>query len=81
MFDFLIHAFVATQTWVHETLVQPAMFAMGLMHLSEMAFDALEWVLIGIIEVIGLAVVLGLLGFVASISIARYIEAREGEES
>jgi multicomponent Na+:H+ antiporter subunit F len=28
-----------------------------------------------------LAVVLGLLGFVASISIARYIEAREGEES
>ena len=61
MIDALIHAFVATQTWIHETLVQPAMFAMGLMHLSEMAFDALEWVLIGVIEVVAMAVVLGLL--------------------
>ena len=59
MFDFLIHLFVVTQTAVHETLVQPALFAMGLMHLSEMAFDALEWVLIGVIEIVGMALVLG----------------------
>ena len=61
MIDALIHAFVVAQTWIHETLVQPAMFAMGLMHLSEMAFDALEWVMIGVIEVTAMALVLGLL--------------------
>jgi len=61
MLDSLIHAFVATQTWIHETLLQPVMFTLGLMHLSEMAFDALEWVLIGLIEVVGMVVVLGLL--------------------
>lgn len=61
MLDFLIHLFVLVQTWTHETLVQPLLFAFGLMQLSEMAFDALEWVLIGAIEIAVMAVVLGLL--------------------
>lgn len=61
MFDSLIHGFVATQTFLHEQLVQPLLFAAGGMHLSEMAFDALEWVLIGAIEILAMVLVLGFL--------------------
>lgn len=61
MSDALIHAFVVTQTWLHEAVVQPLLFALGLMHLTEMAFDALEWVLIGAIEIVAMALVLGTL--------------------
>jgi sterol desaturase/sphingolipid hydroxylase (fatty acid hydroxylase superfamily) len=61
MFDPLIHAFVRTQTFIHEEFVQPLLFATGGMHLSEMAFDALEWVMIGAIEIMAMVLVLGLL--------------------
>jgi sterol desaturase/sphingolipid hydroxylase (fatty acid hydroxylase superfamily) len=47
------------QNTLHEVIVQPILFASGLMAFSEIAFDALEWFIIGLIEVIVLAIVLG----------------------
>lgn len=61
MLETLLHVFVVTQTFIHEQLVQPVLFAFGGMHLSEMAFDALEWVMIGVIEILAMMVVLGCL--------------------
>lgn len=61
MFDSLIHVFTFVQTLIHEQLVQPALFAAGWMHWSEMAFDALEWVLIGLLEIAAMVVILGFL--------------------
>ncbi len=57
MIDWLGGAFVAAQAWLFEGLVQPLLFAAGLMGYSEPAFDALEWLLIGAIEVALLAAV------------------------
>ncbi len=59
MIDRLNQFFSAAQTWTHEAIVQPLLFAWGLMQYAEMAFDALEWVLIGAIELVVLAIVLG----------------------
>lgn len=57
MTDLFGAAFVSVQAWLFETVVQPLMFAAGLMTYAEPAFDALEWVLIGAIEVAVLAAV------------------------
>jgi sterol desaturase/sphingolipid hydroxylase (fatty acid hydroxylase superfamily) len=65
MMDRLIETFdtamSAAQQVLFEELLQPVLFRFGLMRLQERAFDALEWVLIGVLEVVMLAVVLGLL--------------------
>ncbi len=61
MIDTLLQAFIVTQTFLHEQFIQPFLYATGGMHLSEMAFDALEWVMIGALEIIAMVVVLGLL--------------------
>ncbi len=59
MFDW-VHAPVATlQSMVFEAIVQPLLFRLGAMDLAEQAYDAVEWVLIGALEVVVLAVVLG----------------------
>lgn len=58
MIEWLGRAFVAVHAWIFEQLVQPAMHAAGLMTYAEQAFDALEWVLIGAIEVALLAAVM-----------------------
>jgi sterol desaturase/sphingolipid hydroxylase (fatty acid hydroxylase superfamily) len=54
-------AFALAHGWIFETLVQPLVYALGLAHLAEMAFDATEWLLIGAIEIALLALVLGML--------------------
>lgn len=49
------------QQWLFETLIQPAIYAAGLMRFQEEAFDATEWLVLGALEVTVLAIVLGLL--------------------
>jgi sterol desaturase/sphingolipid hydroxylase (fatty acid hydroxylase superfamily) len=59
MLDWLNHLIGWVQQTLHESLVQPLLFALGLAQFSEKAFDALEWVVIGAIEIALLALVLG----------------------
>lgn len=51
----------AVQTFLYEEAVQPLLFAIGLIHLGDQAYDALEWVVIGAIEIGLMAVVLTVL--------------------
>lgn len=44
-------AFAVVQGWVFEALVQPAMFALGLAAYLEDAYDGLEWLMLGVIEI------------------------------
>ncbi len=55
--DQAVAGFAAVHGWVYEQLVQPLLFALGWMRFSEPAFDALEWLLIGVLEVLLLAAV------------------------
>jgi sterol desaturase/sphingolipid hydroxylase (fatty acid hydroxylase superfamily) len=59
MIDWLTRFVAWAQQGLHETFVQPLLFDLGLAPYSEMAFDALEWVVIGALEIMVLAVVLG----------------------
>lgn len=59
MIDLLTTAFARLHQWLFESLVQPAMYALGWMTYSDQAFDGLEWVLLGALEVMALAVILG----------------------
>jgi len=54
-------AIAAAQGWAYEQLVQPLLFALGLIHYGDVAYDALEWVVIGVLEVATMALVLPLL--------------------
>jgi sterol desaturase/sphingolipid hydroxylase (fatty acid hydroxylase superfamily) len=58
-FDSLIDAVRWLQLWVFESLVQPLLFASGSMGLAEVAFDFTEALVLGAIEVLVLALVLG----------------------
>lgn len=50
---------VTVQGWIYEQLVQPALFAADLMFFSEQAFDAVEWFVIGMLEIAVLALAFG----------------------
>jgi sterol desaturase/sphingolipid hydroxylase (fatty acid hydroxylase superfamily) len=50
----------ALQHSIYEQFVQPILFRCELMGYSEMAFDAIEWFVVGIVEIVVLALVLGL---------------------
>ncbi|HOA93375.1 MAG TPA: sterol desaturase family protein [Quisquiliibacterium sp.] len=50
---------VTVQGWIYEQLVQPALFAADLMFFSEQAFDAVEWFVIGMLEIAMLALAFG----------------------
>ena len=56
--DLAVSAFAGTQGWLHEHCVQPVLFALGWMQFSEQAYDGLEWVLMGLVEVLLLALIL-----------------------
>lgn len=47
----LVDAFAATQALVFQHLVLPSLFALGLMDLAELAFDATEFVLLGLLQI------------------------------
>lgn len=47
------------QQWLYESAVQPLLFALGWMRHAEELFDFTEWVVLGAIEVVVLAILLG----------------------
>ncbi|MET0507608.1 MAG: sterol desaturase family protein [Burkholderiaceae bacterium] len=51
----------AAQGWLFETVVQPLLFAFGWMTLADSIYDLTEWVVLGAIEIVVLAIVLGAL--------------------
>jgi len=51
--------FSQAQQWLFETVVQPFVFAIGLGGLTEDAFDATGWLLVGLLQVLVLLVVIG----------------------
>ena len=57
--DFFANAFSDAQQWLFESLIQPAMFAMGLGDLLVDGYDATGWLLVGLIQ---LAVLVALIG-------------------
>jgi len=61
MMDNLIAIFHAVHLWLFEQLVQPLLFVTDNMSLADDAFDGLEWTLIGVVEIVFLALVLGTL--------------------
>ena len=52
-------AFSSVQQWLFETLVQPAMFALGLGSLLEDGFTATMWLMLGVLQILLLIIVVG----------------------
>ncbi len=63
MFDMFAQALQSgigsIQQWLFEALIQPLVFSAGLMRWQEEAYEATEWLVIGVIEIAILALVLG----------------------
>lgn len=57
--DFFANAFSDAQQWLFESLIQPAMFAMGLGDLLVDGYDATGWLLVGLIQLALLVAVIG----------------------
>jgi sterol desaturase/sphingolipid hydroxylase (fatty acid hydroxylase superfamily) len=57
--DWLQDLFSIVQQWLFESLIEPAMFKVGLGHLLEDGYDASGWLLVGLIQILVLAVVIG----------------------
>ncbi|MES3002342.1 MAG: sterol desaturase family protein, partial [Pseudomonadota bacterium] len=51
--------FAIAQQWLFETLMQPAMFALGFGHLLEDGYAAAGWLLVGLIQILVLIAVIG----------------------
>jgi sterol desaturase/sphingolipid hydroxylase (fatty acid hydroxylase superfamily) len=56
-----IAAFAAAHQWLFEAVVQPSMFALGLANVLDDAYAGTEWFLIGAIELVFIALVIGTL--------------------
>ena len=54
----LIDLWVGTQTWLFETLVSPALYALNLMEWYEAAFNAVEFVMLGLVQIAVIALVM-----------------------
>ncbi len=57
--DWLQDLFSVAQQWLFESLIEPAMFTLGLGHLLEDGYNASGWLLVGLIQIVVLAVVIG----------------------
>jgi sterol desaturase/sphingolipid hydroxylase (fatty acid hydroxylase superfamily) len=57
--EFFSNAFAVAQGWVFETLVQPAMFILGLGNLLAEGYDAIGWLLVGCIQLLVLVSLIG----------------------
>ena len=64
--DWIEEAFSFVQQWLFETLMQPAMFALGLGHLLEDGYAATGWLLVGLIQIAVLVAVIGPLAALAA---------------
>ena len=51
----LIDIWVGVQTWLFETLVSPVLFRFGLMEWYEPAFNAVEIFMLGIVQILVIA--------------------------
>jgi len=58
MIDILVDAFTAVQAWLFEAAVQPLLYETGLMSFQEPAYEATEWFLLGVVQVVLLALLL-----------------------
>jgi sterol desaturase/sphingolipid hydroxylase (fatty acid hydroxylase superfamily) len=54
----LIDLWVGTQTWLFETIVSPALYAFNLMEWYEAAFNAVEFVMLGLVQIAVIALVM-----------------------
>ncbi len=54
----LIDLWDGTQTWLFETFVSPVLFALNLMEWFEPAFNAVEFVMLGVLQILAIAVVM-----------------------
>jgi len=52
MFDWVTDGIAALQGLLYEALVQPMLFALGLVQYADQAYEALEWAVIGGIEIL-----------------------------
>ena len=52
----LIDLWVLAQTWIFETVVGPVIFHFGLMAWYEPAFNAVEFVMLGIVQIAVIAI-------------------------
>jgi len=59
LFAWVDDPLAAMQGWLFEQLILPLLYRAGLMRFAEQAFDATEWVLIGVIEVAALMLLMG----------------------
>ncbi|MDO9195906.1 sterol desaturase family protein [Rhodoferax sp.] len=57
--DFLANVFSDAQQWLFESLIQPAMFALGLGDLLVDGYDATGWLLVGLIQITVLVALIG----------------------
>jgi sterol desaturase/sphingolipid hydroxylase (fatty acid hydroxylase superfamily) len=57
--DTIANLFAIAQQWLFETLMQPAMFSLGLGNLLEDGFAASGWLLAGLIQIVVLVAVIG----------------------
>lgn len=58
MIDAVVNAFTAVQAWLFETAVQPLLYEIGLMSFLEPAYTGTEFFLLGIVQVVLLALLL-----------------------
>ena len=54
----LIDLWVGVQTWLFETLVSPLLFSLNLMEWFEPAFNAVEFVMLGVVQIVVIATVM-----------------------
>ena len=57
--DWLTGIFAGVQDWLFQTLVQPALFALGLGSLFEDGYAATAWFMVGVLQIIILVAVIG----------------------
>lgn len=57
--DFFTDAFSGAQQWLFESLIQPAMFALGMGNLLVDGYNATGWLLVGLIQLVVLVAVIG----------------------
>jgi sterol desaturase/sphingolipid hydroxylase (fatty acid hydroxylase superfamily) len=58
MIEIVTNAFTAVQAWLFETCVQPLLYSLGWMRFQETAYEATEWFLLGLAQILVLYLVL-----------------------
>jgi sterol desaturase/sphingolipid hydroxylase (fatty acid hydroxylase superfamily) len=56
--NYLIDAFATLQALIYENLVLPSLYAVGFMEFAELAFDATEFVLLGLLQIVAVYLLL-----------------------